>query len=129
MALTTILLGIATLNYRQLQAPAVDAASQLTGFLRESRSKALASTLAYTVMPASATRVITRYGTSCSAATQTNDPALVLALPSGASMSSTNWSICYNPRGLANASANIVVSDKYVSKTVQIVLGGGVRSL
>jgi hypothetical protein len=40
---------------------------------------------------------------------------------------STGWSLCYNSRGLSNNSANITVSNGTTSKTVQVVLGGGVQ--
>ena len=126
MALIAITMGVAAANLRTFKEPATSGASQLVGFMKQARAKALASTLAYTVKPASSTRVMTTFGSSCSA-TQTTDTSLSLVLPTGASLAATTWSVCFGVRGLADTSIDITVADQAMTKVVQVALGGGAR--
>ena len=128
MTLGTILTGIAVFNFVALRDSADNGAAELTGFFKKARAKALATTMAYTVQPQTATRVIATIGTSCSAA-QAADPEMILDLPTGATLSTLGWAVCYNTRGYADDSLNIVVSDTKGTQTVQVVLGGAVRAL
>ena len=121
-----ILMSFATFDYRALENPVQNGAQALMGFMKKTRAKALASTLAYTITAANSGRIITTYSTVCSG-TQTADSSLTLNLPSSAHLTDTSWSICYNTRGLSDNSADIVVSDGTTTKTVQVVLGGGIR--
>jgi prepilin-type N-terminal cleavage/methylation domain-containing protein len=127
MALAGVLLGIAAFNFRALRDPAQDASQQVMGFFKQTRARALASTRAYTISPASATQLVTTYGDTCTSTTQTNDPQNTLTLPDGAEMETLGWTFCYSTRGLSSSSVNITVSDENSSHVVQAVLGGGVR--
>ena len=123
-----VLMMFVGFNFKAIENEAQNGASELIGFLKKSRAKALTSTASYTITPVSSTLIRTTYSTSCSGA-QTNDPSLSLELPTGAHLESTVWSVCYSSRGLSDSSVNIVISDDYRSKTVQVVLGGGARIL
>ena len=122
-----ILGSIAAFNFSELANPAVNGASELAGFIRRARAKALASTMAYTIKPSASNKVITTYAPTCSTTDQTIDNILTLTLPTSAYLTQTAWSICFNTRGLSDSSANIIVQDDFTQKTVQVVLGGGVR--
>ena len=127
MSVTALLSTIVVSNLKVLNTPASTGAAALVGFCKEARAKAMASTLAYTVKPASSTSIITTYAKTCATTPQTNDTALKLTLPRGARLSITNWSFCYSTRGLADSSLDIVMGDTGGTKTVQVGLGGGVR--
>ena len=128
IALMSILIGTASINLLEFNDPAKNAASATLGFLKRARGKALNTTSAYTVKPASSYALKTTIGTSCTA-TQTDDTSLVMDLPDGASLGATNWSICYSSRGLSDTSIDISLSDSRKSYTVQVLLGGGLRIL
>ena len=126
VSLVGVLMCMAIFNFKALQNPADNGAAQLASFFKVIRAKALASTLAYTVTPQSATRIITTRAGTCEGA-QTDDPTQTLTLPEGSSLVEQAWSICYNPRGLSNSSADIHIQDSDRTRLVQVVLGGGVR--
>lgn len=120
--------GIAVMNLRSLSSAAENGAAQLLGFFKQARAKAISTTSAYFVVPTSSSEVITRVGTSCSDAAPVADPALELSLPSGASLSDTTWSVCFTSRGLSDSNFSVTVLDTQSgSKTVEVLLGGGVR--
>lgn len=123
---SSILMTTAVYNLREIHNEANTGAQQLVTLLKTARAKAMSSTLTYTVFPVSATRVEATYADSCSNVEQTEDPEVVLELE-GATMSNTEWEVCYTSRGTSNSSADVPVVDHEGSATVQIVLGGGVR--
>ncbi len=126
VALVGVLMGVAVFEFRDVENPANNGAAQLASFFKETRAKALASTLAYTITPQSTTKIVTTKGKTCEAA-QTPDNLQSLTLPSGSSLLQTSWAICYNARGVSNNSFDIHIADENSSKVVQVVLGGGVR--
>jgi prepilin-type N-terminal cleavage/methylation domain-containing protein len=128
VAIIGIVVGTASFAFKEIENEAYNGASELMGLMKRSRAKALTSTVAYTIRPVTTTRVVATYANSCSE-TQVNDTSLVLDMPSGARLLDTTWSICYGPRGLSGNSADIIVRDNIRQKTVQVVLGGGVRIL
>jgi prepilin-type N-terminal cleavage/methylation domain-containing protein len=128
ISLVGVIMGTATIAMKDFSNRAGNGAAELVAFLKRSRSKAMVSTLAYTVTPVSSSVIKTTYGASCTAA-QTDDTSMRLTLPSGAALTNTSWSVCYSTRGLANQSYDLVVSDQNGSKTVRIVMGGGVKVL
>lgn len=127
VSLAAILSTVAVSNLSVLNTPAATGTAALVGFLKETRAKAMNTTMAYTVKPSSNRVVVTTYAKTCAAAPQTKDNAMTLTLPRGATLRSTTWSFCYGTRGLVDTSLDIVVGDSEGSKTVQVGLGGGVR--
>lgn len=133
LTLASVLMAMATLNMRRLVDPAITASAELTGHFKKIRAKALTTTRAYTIVALNNRKVIARYSDSCSTptASQVEENSLAYTLPTGASLGNTNWTVCYTSRGLSNLSANIVVNDDTghgsASRTVQVVMGGGVR--
>ena len=122
-----IIMAYASYDYRALNNPAGNAASELASFVRAVRSKALATTSAYTIEDETNRRLVTYTSSSCGDMTRTADATLVYELPAGANLQSSGFSICFSPRGLSNTSAELEVRDSRSTKQVQIVLGGGVR--
>ena len=120
--------GIAVMNLKALSSPSENGAAQLLGFFKHARAKAISTTSAYFVMPTSTSTVITKFGTNCSDAAPVNDSALRLNLPSGASLGNVGWSVCFTTRGLSDSNTTVTVNDtENGSKTVEVLLGGGVR--
>ncbi len=118
--------SMAFYDFRKVDDPSKNSANELASLFREARSKAMASTQSYLVEPLSATEIKASYAKNCTATTWTTDNKLSLKLPNKTSVS-TDWSICYNSRGLADSSADIHVGGNGRSEVVQIVLGGGGR--
>jgi prepilin-type N-terminal cleavage/methylation domain-containing protein len=129
MALVGIVSAIAIYNMRSFSDPTAEGTGHVMAFLKQSRAKALATTYAYTVKPATSGSLITTYGISCSSVTQTSDTQMTLALPNGVTFVSTAWSVCYTPRGLASANTNFSIQGNGDSYAVEVALGGGIRKL
>jgi hypothetical protein len=122
-------MGVITYDFSELRQPVADGAAELSGFVKKSRAKALATTYAYTIEPASATRVRATYGRTCDDATQTVDPRLAFELPTRARFTDITWKICFSARGISEESADIEITDDATTATMQIAAGGGTRVL
>lgn len=129
LLVTSILAGMSISGLRQIYHPSTGGAESLVSFLKSARSKALATTSTYTIVPVSTTRIKTTVSTACSSEDQEDDDDLILDLPTGTALTDTDWSICYTSRGTSNSSASLFISDTTATKEVQVVLGGGVRIL
>lgn len=127
LMLAGILTSIALNNLSALANPAQGAAAELSGFLKEVRARAISQTVAYIVTPSSTRTIVTQFATNCSSATLTSDPSLTLTLPTSSSLTATNWSICFTSRGFATTNVVLALQDHSVTKTVEVLLGGGVR--
>lgn len=127
LAMIIIITGIALFNFRGLRNPQNASAMEIMSFIKQARSKAVASTQAYTVSANSITKIIAKYSASCSSGNLTTDPLMVVNLPHGASLQNTTWTVCFEARGFSRSAVNIVVTQDGVTKTVQVVLGGAVR--
>ena len=97
---------------KQLNNPLRNGAHEMVAFFKEARAKAMATTLAYSITPASATRITAAFAKNCAAADFSPDSSMALELPQGASLSATNWSVCFNSRGFADSSVDITMSDQ-----------------
>ena len=128
ISLAAVMTGFAVLNLKDLSNPALNAASDISGFLKLARSKALSTTSAYTISASSTDTLIATVGTTCSAA-QTPDPSMTLFL-ADASLTDITWTICFSSRGFPDANVSIPVVDVYAgANTVEILLGGSIRIL
>lgn len=133
LGITAIVLTIGTINLRGLNNPLQNGTSQLEGFFKQTRAKAMATTSAYRVRAESPGRLVTEYAGNCNSVTWTADPRLTLELPPGVRVSGTNtpvtWPVCFTSRGLANKNLIVTLSNtKNQTRQVEVMLGGGVRS-
>jgi hypothetical protein len=129
MSLMLVMMGVAVMNLKKLDNPLQNGAAQLGGFFKQVRAEAISSTSAYIVVPSSSRRLITRRGTKCSDLSPVDDPRVTLNLPSGASLVATNWTLCFNSRGLPDANLQVQLRDLGGQlKTVEVMLGGAVRT-
>ena len=130
VGLIAVIMGIVAFKLRDLDNPLENGANQMRGFFKQVRAEAIASTSAYIVRPASSTEIETLRGTSCSDASPVVDSRVALELPSGASLTATDWSFCYNSRGFPDSNIEIDLHDiGGQNRTVEVLLGGAVRVL
>jgi len=121
--------------------PLQNATNVVTGNFKQIRAKAMVTTSAYRVMPASATQLIAQVAKNCSGAGGwVTDPSFEIDLPKDVAMvapttidstaqtSFLSWDLCYNSRGIANKNLVITLRDtqKNRERTIQVLLGGGV---
>lgn len=130
MALAGIALGAAALYLRPMEAPVQTAGEELQGLLRQARARAMATTSAYRVSPATSERLITEFAANCAETSWTTDSGLALTLPRGVTMTDTSWTACFNSRGLADSNLVITLThSEYGSQQVELLLGGAARGL
>lgn len=129
LGIATILSGMAVLNLKRFDQASVNAANQVVALVKSARAYAMTSTVTVQVRPVNSTTIRATAASSCSTTTRTAIPQLSYTLPDGASMTNTSWSVCYTSRGLSRESISIPIRDQSRTRTVQIVLGGGIRTL
>lgn len=130
VSIVAILMGIVIFDIRGLQRKSVDAGDLVKGFVKQVRTRAVSSTLAYKVLPSSTTQIIAQFATTCSAGSWSNDPLLILNIPDDVELTDTSWEVCFNSRGIANSNITIPLQDEEgETTTVEIMLGGSTRIL
>jgi prepilin-type N-terminal cleavage/methylation domain-containing protein len=123
-----IAMGAATVYLQPASAPTDTGAVLLEGFFRLARARAAATTSACRVSASAPGEIIAEQADSCSATTWTADDEMVLALPQGVTVSDTTWSICFSPRGTADAAVTVTVQHpQAAAEQVEVVLGGTAR--
>lgn len=133
LAVLGVVLSIAFINLRPLDSPIQNGLSNTSGFLRQVRAKAMATTSAYRVRFTDAQNAYTEYANGCTASSWTRDDSVKFQLPLEVQLTSPDWhslTICFNARGLADAGKTLTLQDsRGTSKSLELMLGGGVRSL
>lgn len=124
----TLLLLIAVSNLKELNRPLLNGTAHVTSYLKQVRAKALTATSAYEIYPLSPTELRARFANSCNATEFTDDPLLTLTMPDGAVIVESEWTVCFNSRGLASDNVTISVQDLDLQqRQVEVLLGGSVR--
>jgi Tfp pilus assembly protein FimT len=127
LALFAVVSAIAVYGVESMRNPLNNAALSMEQLLRTARSRAISTTQAVEVKPLSPTLIGTSTSDSCSG-TMTNSPDLKLRLPTGAGLTDTTWTICFDQRGLADSNTSFQLADHHgIARTVRVALGGGVR--
>ena len=127
LGIMTILSGIAVLNVRKFNNASANAANEIASLVKRGRAYAMTSTTTIKIAPISSTAIQATSASTCAATTRTTINELGLSLPSGANLLASDWSICFTSRGLSQESLNIGINDRSITRTVQVVLGGGIR--
>lgn len=128
IAIVGIAAGTAALYLKPMETSTRDGASQVEGFFKQIRFKAMATTSAYRALPGSSTQLRAETAASCASTTWISDPALTMDLPTRVSLGSTGWSLCFNSRGIS--SQNLTVSVQQTgrpTRSVEVLLGGTAR--
>ncbi len=132
MIATCMIIGIVSMiainRLQDLDNPVLNATSEMTGFFKQVRARAISTTSAYKISATSNTEIITEYGETC-ADIDTADDKMILELPNGASMTTNDWEICYNSRGLPDDNIQITVTGASGTRTLEVYLGGAVKEI
>lgn len=130
MGLAMVCSSAAMLNLKELNDPLKNGSAEIVSFIKQARGKAISTTSAYTIVPISSTQFKVQVSTTCSATEFEDDERLTLNLPTGAYITDTDWTLCFNARGLPDGTLDVTVRDQDTDyKTVEVFLGGGVRTL
>lgn len=127
VSITAIIGSTLISNYRELNDPLQNTTNQLVTQLKAARIKAISTTSSYMVQPISTSKVLFKYGNTCATATTTDDE-LTINFPTTVRLDDTTWSVCFSPRGLADASLDIDVLEGGRLRIVEVMIGGSVRA-
>jgi len=130
ITIASILMGTAIASLREFNRPALNAADQIRSLFKQVRAKAISQTASYRVSGSSSEKITTSYADKCSSSTFANDQKLFLDMPEGAILQTTGWTVCINPRGIADT--NVIMRIKGsdgTTKRVEVMLGGATRVL
>ncbi len=124
----SILTGFAAFSYFELENNLAYSASQVVGFIKKTRSKALSTTYFYQLTAETASRIKVTRGTSCDGDDLTEDAQSSFTLPDEVLITDITWQICFTPRGITTDSGTISLKDNEgKSKQIEIAVGGGIR--
>jgi prepilin-type N-terminal cleavage/methylation domain-containing protein len=127
LGLMALLSTIAISNFKELENPVADASYQVSRFIRLARSRAISQTIAIVIQPSSTTEIVALSSDACDGTLTTIDD-LSMTFPDGALLSNTEWSACFNQRGLSDTNLTFQIQDEEgKSRTIEIALGGGVQ--
>ena len=130
MVVLTVLLGFGAVYLRPLERPLENAGGLLEGFVGQAQARAIASTKVHRVRPITADSLVVEHAESCSAGAWVLDPELRLELPRDVALAATDWSVCFDSRGIA--SDNIVVTLNHPDHEpvqLEVLKGGTLRWL
>ena len=127
MALVGVVSGIAVSNIKLLDNPLTNSKAQVTHYLRLARARAISQTRSIKIAPVANNRLQGYTAQSCDSSTFTALDDLELDMEDNAQFDTTDWSVCFNQRGLASEHTVFGFTTVGGSKTVQVALGGGVK--
>ncbi len=126
--ITMILATTAIPSFAALKNPLDDGIATTLGIIKQTRSKAIATTSAYKIQASTNSHIYTQYLSKCTANNPTIDTKLTLDLPIGVALTSHTWSICFDSRGFAQNAQNLTLYDQGGKmRTIEIFLGGAAR--
>lgn len=117
-----ILISSGLVNLKALVHKNRTAAEEVSAFLNLVRGMAISQTRTIVVKPITASKLVAVGVGGCSETTGTS--LISLDLPNGSTFTQSDWSICFNSKGLSNASGSITINEGDKSSSVQISLGG-----
>ena len=128
LAITGIALGAAAMYLQPAEVPLETGANLLEGSFRQARLRAIATTSAFRVQPASSGVLATQSSTSCTGTTWTTETGLNVALPSGVTITDTTWAVCFSSRGVSTDNTTVTLQHpKYGTIDVEVLIGGTTR--
>ena len=126
LLLIGIISSTAISNLNALKNPLTNTGHLVSHYLRLVRSRAISQTLAIEVSPESNSRLVAKSTSSCSGSMSPIDD-LSLDFQDGVTLEDTDWTVCFNQRGLADSYITFTIESAQGSKTIQVALGGGVK--
>ena len=127
----SLMMSIAVANYDVLDDPMDNATSQVTGFVKKARARAIASTTAYRLELVGDDTIITKTAVSCNEPYEdfVTDAALTMTVESEIHITNGMIDICFSPRGLANWNWWITLAeraDPMEWRDLEITLAGAI---
>jgi hypothetical protein len=127
----SLMMSVAAANYKVLDDPMDNATSQMTGFIKQVRARAISSTTAYRLELVGDNTIVAKTSASCSDAAEdfATDSKLALTIEKDVRISSGLIDICFSPRGLANWNWWITITERQDPlewRNLEITLGGTV---
>jgi hypothetical protein len=118
-------------NLRSAEAPLETGVSLFEGFVRQTRTRAMATTSACRLRPGG-DGLVAEHADSCDEGLWTAEDDLRLDLPRDVTITEPEgeWSVCFDGRGIS--SDNIVVGlshPRLGTRRIEIMLGGGTREV
>lgn len=128
MGLIASMLAIGTHNLRSMTNQIQSGAAEISGFLKQARAKAIASTKAYKVTVASENQLVASFALNCDSSSFQTDPTLALTMPLEVSITDINWEICFGSRGLPKTNDILFINDVHGEfRSIEVMLGGAIR--
>lgn len=130
MVILTIGLGTASIYLKSTENFLKTGTVLLEGSFREARLMAIASTTAHRVSPAGSNGLQVEHAATCAETTWTQADLPQLELPHDVVIENSDWSVCFNSRGVSNN--NVVVTlthPDFGSTRIEVLLGGTTRVL
>jgi len=131
-----ILAGIAFINFRPLGNDLHNATTELAGYLRQVRARAMATTSAYRVVVVSNTELRAEHARACADTSWTHEPRLRLQLREGVTMSGIpavgERLVCFTSRGITgitqgSQNPRVTLRDaRGNTRQVEVYVGGAV---
>ena len=128
LAVMAIAVSVAFMDVSRMEAPLHTGVGLVQAFVKQARATAMATTSAVRIAPKDPTHLEAASATNCAATSWASEPSIRAELPQGVTLDRTNWSVCFDSRGISDA--NVVVTLAHAdfgSRQVEILLGGGTR--
>ena len=131
LGLIGISTGIATANLKTLSSDIQNASSEVQGFIKQARARAIASTMAYRVVTPDDGHLAVEFSRSCNDATTAfqREGSLQLELPAQIRINPIA-DLCFSPRGISSYNAWISLSTRDWTKyaSLEVGLAGSVKT-
>lgn len=113
-------------NFKEMIRRDKSAGEQILAFLNTVRARALSQTRPIIVRPLSHNRLVTYRVSTCDESPSQLDE-FNLELPNGTQLENIDWRICFNSKGLSDASGTIRILEGSKTTDIQVALGGVAR--
>ena len=128
LTLAGILLSIGASYMKPTASRGILAGRLVEGAFKQARAKAMVTTGAQRVRPTTDSALEVESAASCAAGSWTAEPDLRIELPDGVRFADTEWSVCFNSRGIASDALTIRLSDAlFGERDLEVLLGGVTR--
>ncbi len=130
LALVGVTVGMMVAYLKPIEAPLQTGGNSLVALMEQTRARSISTTRPHRVRPLDAGTAIVEVADGCSSVAWTLDPAIDLDLPDLVTLTATDWSVCFNARGLS--SENLIITLEHPdrgSRRLELLRGGVMRWL
>ncbi len=130
LALVGVSVGMMVAYLKPVEAPLQTGGNSLVALMEQTRARSISTTQAHRVRPIDAETAIVEVADACGSVAWTLEPMIDLELPDLVTLTATDWSVCFNSRGLS--SENLVITLQHPdrgSRRLELLRGGVLRWL